>query len=316
MFAFKKKGLIFSANGRLSWMYSHAQCPFPLVLGDIVRVYFATREAYAGKQSRAHGGYVDLDRNNLTKILDISNSPIVSLGGLGEFDEFGSMPGSVVFFKNRFILYYCGWSRGTSVPYDWAIGMAESIDAKHFIRLGKGPVLGATVSEPYLQACPVVYQFSPGELEMYYLSGVNWISDHGKPESQYLLMRATSLDGVNWVRDGLPIIPISVEHESQTSAAVFEHLGRYHMFFSYRYGLGFRTNPSRGYRIGYAWSSDRVIWHRDDSKARLSCSDQGWDSLMVGYPSILKIDGRYFIFYCGNDFGKAGFGIAEIDVKQ
>jgi hypothetical protein len=315
MLTWKKKGLIFSPDANYPWMHSHAQCPYPLLLDKIIRVYFSTREAYHNGLSRAYGGYVDLDRNDLTKVIDIAVLPLTPLGRLGEFDEFGSMPGSVIRINHNYLLYYCGWSRSTSTPYNWAIGVAESDDAKQFTRCGNGPILGPTINEPYLQACPIVYEFDHGKFEMYYLSGVKWISAGEKLESQYLLMRATSDDGFIWRRDGIPLLPISVEHESQTSAAIFEYGGKYHMLFSFRYGLDFRTTPSRGYRIGYAWSKDRIIWHRDDSKAGLTCSDQGWDSLMVSYPHILRIDGKLIMFYCGNDFGKAGFGIAEADIN-
>jgi predicted GH43/DUF377 family glycosyl hydrolase len=124
-------------------------------------------------------------------------------------------------------------------------------------------------------------------------------------------MRATSEDGFIWKRDARPLLPTCVDHESQTSAAIFERNGIFHMLFSFRHGLDFRTNPSHGYRIGYAWSHDRITWNRDDKKAGLSCSDNGWDCSMVAYPHILEIDGKLILFYCGNEFGKGGFGIAE-----
>ena len=72
MLKWEKKGLIFNPQGKYDWMYSHAQIPFPVDFGDFLRVYFATREKYDGTQVRAYGGFVDLDKNDLKHILNIS----------------------------------------------------------------------------------------------------------------------------------------------------------------------------------------------------------------------------------------------------
>jgi len=33
---------------------------------------------------------------------------------------------------------------------------------------------------------------------------------------------------------------------------------------------------------------------------------------MMCYPQLLEVDGKMLMFYCGDDFGKEGFGIAEM----
>jgi predicted GH43/DUF377 family glycosyl hydrolase len=313
MFKWNKKGLIFSVNGQYPWMHSHAQCPFTIEFDDFVRVYFSTREDYSNNMSRAFGGFVDLDKNDLKKVLRVSDKPLMELGGIGEFDEFGSMPNSVIKHNNEYYLYYCGWTRGFSTPYSWEIGLAKSLDSKNFIKVGKGPLIGPTLYEPYLHACPVVYKFAEEDLHMFYLSGVRWLKDKEKTESQYLLMHATSTDGVNWERNVVPVIEPKVEYECQTSAAIIKIEDEFHMFFSYRHGLDFRKDRNKGYRIGYASSNDMKTWIRDDSKAGIDVSETGWDSEMIGYPHIAKINGKYIMFYCGNHFGKDGFGYAELE---
>jgi predicted GH43/DUF377 family glycosyl hydrolase len=314
-FKWRKQGLIFGVDSRWSWMNSHAQVPFSIVFNDFVRVYFSTREAPDGNmQYKSYSGFVDLDRHNLSRILNISSQPIIELGHLGEFDEFGSMAGSVVSVGDRYRLYYCGWQRKVSVPYEWAIGIAESSDGVSFARMGSGPLFGSTISEPFLQACPIVYKLGESDWHMFYLSGVKWFCDgDGKTESQYLLMHATSQDGLLWARDGIPILPVNVEDECQTSCSLIFREGQFHMFFSYRYGSNFRENSLRGYRIGYAVSDDLVSWSRDDSLAGLSVSPTGWDSEMVAYPHVTEIEGKTIMFYCGNQFGKAGFGYAVLE---
>lgn len=311
-FAWKKLGLIFSPDSSLGWMNSHAQVPFSLLFDDFFRVYFSTREAvdYSGN-FRSYSGYVDFDRKSPFKIIDVSKRPIIKLGGLAEFDEFGSMAGSVVRSGDEFYLYYCGWQRCSSIPYNWAIGLAKSKDGKTFTKHGKGPIVAANPQEPYLQACPIVYRRSDNDWHMYYLSGIKWFKDEsGKAESQYLIMHATSHDGINWSRVGTPLLPTVVENECQTSCSIIFRDGLYHMFFSYRYGSDFRSNADRGYRIGYAYSNDLVNWVRDDSLSGLDVSSEGWDSKMIGYPHLQVIDDKLYLFYCGNEFGKDGFGCA------
>jgi hypothetical protein len=180
-----------------------------------------------------------------------------------------------------------------------------------------GPLFGASLAEPYLQACPIVYRFSQTEWHMFYLSGKRWFLDQtGKKESQYLIMHATSSDGSIWHRHGTPVIPTLVEDECQTSSSILQYDGIFHMFFSYRHGSDFRANPLRGYRIGHAYSSDLRHWIRDDRQAGIEVSETGWDSRMVAYPHVREIDGKIYMFYCGNDFGKNGFGLAVLEGVQ
>ena len=88
--------------------------------------------------------------------------------------------------------------------------------------------------------------------------------------------------------------------------------GKYHMFFCYRYSLGYRGRE-KGYRIGYASSVDLVHWVRDDSRAGIDVSDEGWDSEMISYPHVFELDGRTLMFYLGNQVGRHGFGLAELE---
>ena len=314
MFTWNKKGLIFSPDNLHPWMYSHAQCPFPVDFGDFLRIYFATRENYQNGMCRAFGGFVDVAKDNLQKILRVSERPLLDLGGIGEFDEFGSMPISVVPHNGEYYLYYVGWTRGFSVPYDWEIGFAKSKDGERFEKVGKGPLMGPTLHEPYLNSTPVVYKFSENNWHMFYHTGIQWLKGEEKLESQYMIKHATSKDGIAWERNATPIIPPKVENECQTTPALMQLDGKYHMFFCYRHGLDFRHAREKAYRIGYAWSGDLVTWHRDDTQAGIDVSLSGWDSEMIEYPHIAKINGKQIMFYCGNHFGKGGFGYAELEI--
>jgi hypothetical protein len=308
-----KKGLIYNPSEIGGRRATHAQCPIPLLLGERLRLYFSWRPPVGSDgMYTAFGGFIDVDAANPARILHVHDQPLMGLGGPGDFDCYGCMPGSVVESGGKFFLYYCGWDRRVSTPYNWSIGLAQSDDGGHsFHRIGRGPILGPTLNEPWLQACPMV-RIVGGVWHMWYLSGTQWLKTASGMDSVYLLMHATSIDGLNWQRDGVPIMPTRVEHECQTSAAVIELDGQHHMWFSYRHGVDFR-NPERGYRIGYAVSADLQQWHRDDSAAGIELSTSGWDSEMLCYPATVEVGGRIYMFYCGNRFGVDGFGYAELE---
>jgi len=314
-FSWEKKGQIFNPvkSGQHAWMQEQAQNPYVVDMEEYLRVYFNCRakKDTEGK-STSYAGFVDLDKNDFLNVLNISSEPILKLGELGTFDEFGVMAGAVIKTGSEYYLYYCGWTRMNSVPYNWAIGLAKSNDGGvTFSRYGKGPVIGSSNKEPFLQAgCSTVIKIND-VFHLMYTSGIKWINMESKPESMYQIMHAVSNDGINWSRDGIPIIPSIIEDEAQASPSVIRMDNKWHMFFSYRHSVNFR-NKERGYRLGYAWSDDFKVWNRDDSKIGLDVSETGWDSEMVCYPHICRIDNSIYMFYCGNDFGREGFGYAKL----
>lgn len=315
MFKWNKLGQIFNPSklNSYEWMKEQAQNPYVVDMKEYIRVYFNCRpEKDKDGKSTSFAGFVDLDKKDFFNILNISSKPILSLGTKGAFDEFGVMSGAVFPFGDELYLYYVGWTRMISVPYNWAIGLAISRDGgQTFTRFGNGPIIGAAFNEPFLQAgCSSMIKIND-TFHLWYTSGIKWIDTELKPESVYQIMHAISGDGINWNRDGVPVIKSVIEDEAQASPTVINIENRWHMFFSYRHSVNFR-NKDRGYRLGYAWSDDLKLWHRDDSKIGLDISESGWDSGMICYPHICKIDGKIYLFYCGNDFGREGFGVAEL----
>lgn len=309
-----KKGLIFEAKGQHEWMQTHTQNPYAINLHDRIRVFFTTRPMVRDGLYSSVIAYIDIDKNNFKNIIDIAKKPVIDLGGLGTFDEFGTMPGAIINKDDNLWMYYVGWMRSTPAPYSWSVGLA--ISKNHgvtFERYSEGPILGRTYDDPYLQnGCTSV--FNCGDvMHMYYSSGVKWFESQKKPESQYLIRHAESSDGINWKRDYNFCIEQKFDDESQTSPTVFKIGKKYHMLLPYRHSLDFR-NSDRGYRIGYAFSEDLKNWTRDDSLVGIDASEKGWDSEMVCYPHVMELDGRYIMFYCGNGFGVGGLGYAELEM--
>mgnify|MGYP003351118836 FL=1 len=77
---------------------------------------------------------------------------------------------------------------------------------------------------------------------------------------------------------------------------------------------GYRENLNKGekYKMGYAISKDNKTWTRQDNINTIQSSETGWDSEMVCYPYILELKDKTIMFYSGNNYGKEGFGYAQI----
>ena len=54
---------------------------------------------------------------------------------------------------------------------------------------------------------------------------------------------------------------------------------------------------------------------RDDAKAGIDVSEEGWDAEMISYPHVFELDGKIYMFYLGNQVGREGFGMAELEGK-
>jgi predicted GH43/DUF377 family glycosyl hydrolase len=316
MFKWKKLGKVFTpqdVQGR-PWLKEFAQAPATLVYDDFLRVYFSCRPpADANGQYVSYSAYVDLDRTDLFRVLRVSERPILQLGGLGEFDEFGTYPVSVIRSGTEVRAYYAGWTRCESVPFNVAIGCAISADAGNsFVKLGRGPVLGYSPDEPFVLSGPKIRCF--GDVwYLWYIAGRKWKRVDGKAEPVYKIRMASSSDGIHWTRLNKDLIESRIEEdEAQASPDVFYANGKYHMFFCYRYSADYRGKKN-GYRIGYASSANLTDWVRDDSKAGIDVSDQGWDSEMVSYPHVFSLDGKTYMAYLGDQVGRFGFGLAELD---
>ena len=151
---------------------------------------------------------------------------------------------------------------------------------------------------------------------MWYIFGIGWrtYTAQQEPDRIYKIGHATSLDGINWEKEeARQIISDRLgSHESQALPSVVKINDRYHMFFCYRESYDFRNTKGRGYRIGHAWSDDISVWTRDDDALPVDGTPGEWDSDMQCYPHVFECNGKVYLLYNGNEFGRWGFGLAEL----
>lgn len=294
-----------------------AQAPQALVLEDKVRVFFSTREldASSGKY-RSHVAYADFSRD-FSRLEAVSSHTVIGLGKKGSFDEHGIFPMNVLRQGDLVYGYTSGVNRRVSVPADGAIGVAVSRDSGHtFERMGDGPVLAPSLREPCIVVDPFVQVFG-GVFHMWYVFGRGWNAPTTvvEPDRVYKIGHATSRDGVRWTKEeGRQIIGDRLgEDECQAMPTVIQLDDGYHMFFCYRHASDFRRNRNRSYRIGHAWSTDLNNWVRDDATLPIEATPGGWDSDMLCYPHVFHCDGKVYMLYNGNEFGRYGFGLAVLE---
>ena len=293
----RKLGLVIRPNDRLFWAQTHCMVPTPYHLGSgLVRVFFSGRDAW----NRSHIGHATVDLNRNGRVVDYSPVPVLSPGALGCFDDNGVTPSCVVDLQNGAIgLYYIGWNPGSTVRMHLFGGLAISLDGgMTFERWSRAPILERSRTDPYLNTAPWVVHDVVG-YRMFYVSGHEWLH---KDQPRYNIKTATSLDGNNWQREGHVCIDFRDENEHALARPyVLREGGLWRMWFSYK---------GMNYRIGYAESYDGLTWKRMDNLAGIDVSRCGFDSDMIEYGAVLKHEGRYFMFYNGNNYGFEGIGLA------
>ena len=314
MFNWEKIGKVFDPRMIVGkeWIDEYAQAPSTLIYDDFVRVYFSTRSK-KDKQGQfvSYSAFIDLDKSNLTKIINYAEEPILKLGGKGTFDEFGTYPFSPIKKGKEIWGYYAGWTRCDSVPFNTAIGVAISLNnGKTFNKIGNGPLISYSINEPFIISGPKIRKFND-KYYLFYISGKEWLIVNGNPEMSTKIRLAISDDGKEWIKVDQNLISETIDlTEAQASPDVIFKNGKYHMFFCFWSPLNFRETKKR--RIGYAYSKDLLNWTREDQKAGMIISEKGFDNEMQAYPHVFEVNNNIYMLYLGNEVGRYGFGLAKL----
>lgn len=297
----RKLGQIYCPSGQKEWMHSHAAVPFAEhIRGDLFKIYFSTRNI----DNQSFTGYLLIDINRPQEILELSDSPVIGPGALGEFDDSGAMATWLAHNDGRRFLYYIGWNLGVTVPFRNSIGLAVSENGGEFKRYAPGPVVDRSMTEPHFVASCCVLP-DQDKWRMWYLSCTGWRIQNGKPEHRYHIKYAESNDGISWTRNGIVAIDYLDNSEYAISRpSVIRDGDCWKMWFSHRGSV---------YRIGYAESLDGIHWRRLGTDCQIDVSESGWDSEMVEYPFVFDHNGSRYMLYNGNGYGKTGFGLAILE---
>jgi hypothetical protein len=300
-----KRGRIIAAPPpNLGWARSHVALPIAMPLGGgAVRFFFSSRD----ERGRSQIGRAEIDLEVPARLRAVATTPVVTLGPLGAFDDSGVTTSCLVDHSGRQLLYYSGWTLGQTVPFYFYVGCAVSEDGgQTFRKVSPAPILERDEVDPYLTASPWV--IVDGDMwRMWYVSGTGWVSISGAPRHSYHIKYAESRDGIHWKRSGIVCLDYANEREYAFGRpCVVKDGALYRMWYSYR---------GASYRIGYAESTDGLVWRRRDAEAGVEPSADGWDSEMIEYPAVFDMDGQRHMLFNGNGYGATGVGWAILDAR-
>lgn len=301
----KKLGLVYCASGQNEFMVVGGRTPVPLHLeGNLYRIYFGAYDA----QGRGRVFSLDLDLARPQEIMNLVQEPILGIGATGFFDDNGIIPSDVLRVGSDIYLYTIGFSVKNRLLFDAATGLAISRDNGYTFQKLNGPIIDRGVDDPCFAASPTVLH--EGETwRMWYVSCDHWLPHNGGYRHYYNIKHRTSTDGIYWDNHATTCIDYENEYEYAISRpSVIFHRGIYRMWYS------FRAQPSvETYRIGYAESMDGLDWTRMDMESGIDVSPDGWDSEMICYPRVFEHEGKIYLLYNGNCYGKSGFGLAVLE---
>ncbi len=302
---FEKIGLIALPVSRPQWMHSHAYIPNAFVLdADTIRIVVA----FWDEKKMGRVGYIDVSAQNPLQIKGFSDKPSLDLGEPGAFDDNGVSPLSIVAYKNKLRLYYAGWQLSDKVRYFIFTGLAESKDkGTTFTRVKRTPVLERSDDELIIRAGAFVFLDS-GRWKMLYAAGSKTTRVRDNSVPTYDLKLLESEDGVHWPERGVTVMaPDLLRGEFGFGRPyVFKNGRLWKMWY------GIRTKEI-AYAIGYSESEDGRGWVRkDEQMAAFNNSQWSHDNEMRTFPSLVTIQGKTYMFYNGNDYGKDGICLAAL----
>jgi len=296
-----KKGLIFQVNNTNDYLLTHASNPLAVHLQDnIYRVFYSGRN----KLNKSSVGYVDIDIIK-QKVIVTCSEPLLTYGEQDSFYSHGVSIGNMYKDKKgQDSILFMGWQIPDGSHWRGDIG---KVVVTNNINLELDPIKAfmSVDDEDEISLSYPWVEFHEGKYKMWYGSTIDWTSVNG--EMIHVIKYATSDDGVNWKKNGVAIpYELGIAQAFSRPTVIIDENG-YHMWFSYRDGKGTK------YRIGYSHSTDGLTWTNKLDKVGIDVSQNSWDSEMMCYPFVFDHKGRRFMLYNGNDYGKQGFGLAELE---
>jgi hypothetical protein len=267
------------------------------------RIYFTSRN----KLNQNEGYFIDVEKGNPSNILAPAKQVLVP-GKPGSTDSAGVMP--TCKFEDK--LHYIGWTIRKDVPYfNYCSVAKEKFNAKFKKR---GPILSPDLIDPGFSGTICITKLNDTYMG-YYLSCNNWLPDEeGNLQPSYSIRLATSDDGLNWNKSGIPTIKLRGEEAGISSATVYKHKDIFHMWFSVRNSIEFRTNPEHAYTIQHATSRDGYSWTRDTKFGIVQ--ELEFESIMCAYPVVIPYEDKLHMFYNGNGFGETGIAHATMEMEK
>jgi hypothetical protein len=300
----KKLGRIYCPDGSLPWAKNSFLTPTPILWSEnVIRVYGAVRD----EKGRGRIIFIDLQADNPVRVLRVSPAPVLDLGAPGMFDDNGVILGDVIATPSEWRMYYVGFQLVHGVKFLAYSGLAVSRDqGETFERARQTPILDRSPDSTFFRAIHSV-DFDGRSWRMWLGAGSAFVDIEGVPYPSYHMAWVDSPDGLTF---SSPDVRVHIDLGSDVYRVGRPRFCRYQdqSYLFYTYGT-----LDKGYHSGVAVTTDEPNTFKPLSVTGLAPSGSGWDGNSVCYPAPFAWKNKWYVFYNGNEYGKTGFGVAELE---
>lgn len=302
-----KKGRICSFESfDLAWYKKNTMVPVPLLISPTRLRIFLTM---CDDDNIGRIGYIDVDPSNPSKVIGHSAEPVLDIGRDGCFDDSGVLPSAIFEHDGKHYMFYSAYQKMEKVPYTILTGLAVfNDDFNKLKRVTETPFLERKNDERFIRSAVYCIEES-GVYKIYYSSGNEWFNNTIKSVPKYDIKYIESDSFFDWSHSTPhKCIQLAGDEYGLTTPNVWKDGDIYKMTYAIR-------SVSKGYRLGYAESTDNINWRRIDNSMDIEVSPTGWDSEMVCFGNVFQYEDKEYLFYCGNHYGIGGMGYAELERK-
>lgn len=298
----EKKGLIYCPDGSLDWAQNTFLTPTPIIIDENIRIYGGFRD----EDGVSRIGYIDVDVQNPSKVINVSKKPVLDVGINGTFDDNGMILGDLIWVGNELRMYYVGFQKVNRVKFLAYSGLAVSSDGgENFTRVQQTPIMDRTENALYIRAIHTILKVDEKYL-VWYSVGSGWEIINDIPYPKYDIRFTESKNGILFDDNkGVHCVGVRPNEYRIGRPRVRMTSGGFEMRYTY-------DTKEKFYGTGYAVSVDGRTWTRRDELTGIRTSETGWDSEMVCYPVTISVGKKEYMFYSGNGMGATGVGYAEL----
>lgn len=296
------RSFIESPSVRNTWRNSHASIPTPLLKSDgNLRVYINCRD----QENISRVAWMDFSSLDPVSIIGVSDMPCLEVGEAGCFDDNGVNQCSVI--RNPgggFLMYYVGFELCHKIRYRMFTGLAVSETGDFFTRTSSTPILDRTADEQFFRCGPFVLH-NGENFEMWYVAGGKWTLVKGVQKPIYKLRKAKSAYADFSQAEFQDFLdPDEGKEFAFGRPWVCDYDQGYDLFYSIR-------NYEHNYILGYAQVDQNDRIKRLDQELGVRPGDGSHCRDMQCYASIVDFQGKRFMLFNGDDFGRDGFFVME-----
>lgn len=209
------------------------------------------------------------------------DGPVIALGEAGQFDDTHIFAPVVAHEHERYLLWYCG-STGRVAERVFHLGLATSGDGRTFVKHANNPVYRfgdakhSVLTPTLLRDGDGSALREEGRLRMWFAA--TWFEGGN---GRHTLHEATGVDGVHWSPPSPPLL------ENVYAPSVLKDADGYRMWFV--------DVSGESWTVRHAASDDGRQWTITEEPCLLV--DQPWETGRLFYPTVLRLDGVYLMWY-------------------